>query len=678
MSLADINRCFSKIGMESLAVKLPIEYVKKMPLPAILYWQQRHFVVLYKVNAKKQKYYIADPAQGKMVYTEADFVKYWIPEGSQEGLTVLADPLEDFSSRTYKKENNLRNFFSYIFSYLRGHKKSFLVSFLITLVIMATDFVTPLLLQRTIDEGIGLKDVGLVANLLLCQLAIFIGGLVSGGVLNLILSKTGLDINLEMVNNFLHRLARFPLSFFDRKVSADFVQKIDDQSRIKDFLLSCPNSFFLVVLNLLVFSTLLCYYSPLIFFLFILISFLEIGWNALFLNRRKTLNYAYFTNSSANRNYAFELTGGMADLKVNNAVKSRIARWEKTQSTLNDISMKSAWLSLSQNSGHSVISRIKELLVTGISAAMVIHGDMTFGIMMTLGYITGRLAQPFDTISSTMSQLQDAYLSYQRIDDVIHDDSDQRGHKTFHDATIRFENVWFKYAGFGSPFVIRDLSLSVEQGKVTALVGESGSGKSTLLKLMMGFYVPPKGRLYLSGSPVEDIDNEDWLRHCGVVMQETKIFTGSILENITLSDEVPDKEKALEMLKLVGLHDFVETLPMKIFTRIGVSGIQMSGGQKQRLMIARALYKNPDILFLDEATSSLDANNERIIVENLRQFGRGRTLVVAAHRLSTVQHADKIVFIKDGRIAEMGTHEELIALGGEYMNLVKNQLALSS
>ena len=277
MSLNDINRCFSKIGMESLAVKLPIEYVAKMPLPAILYWQQRHFVVLYKVNAKKQKYYIADPAQGKMVYTQADFVKYWIPEGSQEGLTVLVDPLDEFSSHTYEKENNLKNFFSYLCSFLRGHKKSFLVSFLITLLIMAADFVTPLLLQRTIDEGIGLKDVGLVASLLLCQLAIFIGGLASSGMLNLILSKTGLDINLEMVKNFLRRLARFPLSFFDRKVSADFVQKIDDQSRIKDFLLSFPNSFFTVALNLVVFSVLLCYYSPLIFLLFILISMLEIG-----------------------------------------------------------------------------------------------------------------------------------------------------------------------------------------------------------------------------------------------------------------------------------------------------------------------------------------------------------------------------------------------------------------
>ena len=368
----------------------------------------------------------------------------------------------------------------------------------------------------------------------------------------------------------------------------------------------------------------------------------------------------------------------MADLKVNNAEASRIKKWRTTQEALNSISMKSAWVNLIQGGGTSILSRIKELMVTGISAVMVVNGDMTIGVMMTLGYITGRLAQPFHTLSASMSSLQDAMLSYQRIDDVISDETDVRGYEGFKDTSIQFENVWFKYAGAGSPFVIKDLTLDVEPGKVTALVGESGCGKSTLIKLMLGFYVPQKGQLRISGNIVETLDSSDWLRHCGVVMQEGRVFMGSILENISLSDNTPDIEKASSLLSMVGLSDFIDTLPMKIHTRIGVSGIGLSGGQKQRLMIARALYKNPDILFLDEATSSLDANNERSIVEKIQSFGQGRTIVVAAHRLSTVRNADKIVFVKDGQVAESGTHDELIAQKGLYWNLVKNQLQLSA
>lgn len=472
-------------------------------------------------------------------------------------------------------------------------------------------------------------------------------------------------------------LAKFPLSFFDKKVSSDFIQKISDQSRIKDFLLTFPNSMIITVLTIIVFSTLLLHYSIPIFVLFIIMSLLEIIWNTFFLNRRKTLDYAYFTNSSENRNHAYELTNGMADLKVNNAESSRIEKWKETQKNINQISMQSAWLNVAQGGGHTLITRIKDLLVTGIGAAMVVSGDLTIGTLMTLGYITGRLSQPFTTLGSSITSLQEALLSYQRIDDVIHDDSELRGNEIFSDASIVFNNVSFKYAGAASPFVIKDISLIIEKGKITALVGESGCGKSTLLKLMLGFYIPQKGTLTLSGYNVSEVDNQDWLSHCGVVMQEAKIFSGTIIENISLSDDKPDTQKALSILDVVGLKDFVNSLPMGIHTKIGVSGIEMSGGQKQRLMIARALYKEPDLLFLDEATSSLDANNEKTIVSNINALRKGKTIVIAAHRLSTVQNADKIVFIKNGRIVEIGSHAELIALKGNYWKLVKNQLQLS-
>lgn len=604
-------------------------------------------------------------------------MKYWIPEGKSTGLVVLVEPNEQFKFQHYNKENNLRNFFRYLMNFFKIHKTKFILALLITLVIMAADFAIPLLLKKTIDEGIGLKDVNLIILLLLGQLSIFIGGLVASRSMDLILTKTGLGIHLDMVNTFLERLAKFPLSFFDKKVSSDFVQKISDQSRIKDFLLTFPNSTLIMILTIIVFSTLLFHYSITIFLLFINMSVLEIIWNTFFLNKRKTLDYAYFTNSSENRNHAYELTNGMADLKVNNAESSRIGKWKETQKNINQISMKSAWVNVTQSGGHTIITRIKDLLVTGIGATMVIYGDLTIGALMTLGYITGRLSQPFTTLGTSMSSLQDALLSYQRIDDVIHDDTELRGNKKFSEASILFKEVSFKYAGAGSPFVIKDFNLMVEKGKITALVGESGCGKSTLIKLMLGFYIPQKGELLLSGQNVSEIDNQDWLNHCGVVMQEAKIFSGTILENISLSEHKPDETKALSLLNVVGLISFINTLPMGIHTKIGVAGIEMSGGQKQRLMIARALYKDPDLLFLDEATSSLDANNEISIVSNINTLGKGKTIVIAAHRLSTVQNADKIVFIKEGRISEVGTHSELVSLKGDYWKLVKNQLQLS-
>lgn len=677
MSIKDMTSCCRKIGMDSMAVQIRPEHIGNMPLPAILYWQQRHFVVLYKHNPSKKKYHIADPAQGKLTYSEADFLKYWIPEGKDTGLAVLVEPNERFGSTRCKKENNLRNFFSYLLRFFRIHQAKFIVALLITILIMAADFAVPFLLKRTIDEGIGLKDVNLIVLLLLGQLAVSVGGLVASGSLDLILTKTGLGIHLDMVNTFLERLARFPLSFFDKKVSSDFVQKISDQSRIKDFLLTFPNSMLVMLLTSIVFSILLFHYSVLIFFLFIAMSLLEILWTTLFLNKRKTLDYAYFTNSAENRNHAYELTNGMADLKVNNAESSRIGKWKETQKNINRISMQSAWVNMAQGGGHTVLTRVKDLSVIGIGATMVIYGDLTIGALMTLGYITGRLSEPFKTLGSSISSLQSALLSYQRIDDVIHDDTELRGDVKYSEASIVFDNVSFKYAGAGSPFVIKDFDLVVEKGKVTALVGESGCGKSTLIKLMLGFYIPQKGTLTLSGHDVTEVDNQDWLNHCGVVMQEARIFSGSILENISLSEEKPDKEKALHILETVGLGTFIDSLPMGIHTKIGVAGIEMSGGQKQRLMIARALYKDPDLLFLDEATSSLDANNEKSIVSNINALGKGKTIVIAAHRLSTVQNADKIVFIREGRISETGTHTELISLKGDYWRLVKNQLQLS-
>lgn len=677
VSVRDVIDCCSKIGLEATGVKIGMDAVDRLPLPAILYWDQMHFVVLYHIGKRGRRYHIADPSVGKVVYRESEIRRSWIPEGHDRGLAILVEPGDGFDTAQPDKSAPFRDFMRYVSRFISAYSARFITVVILSMLLMAADLCIPLLLKRTVDEGIGLRDMGLVWMLVASQLAVAAGRIVASLSANMIMTRLGLDVNYGMVTDFLSRLVRFPVSFFDRKVSSDFIQKIDDQSRIKDFLITFPANLLTTLISLSVFSVLLWTYSPLIFLTFTSISLLEILWGYLFLSRRRALDYTLFSNQAENRNHAYEITNGMDELKVNNAENVRVEKWRRVQEILNRASMKSAWLGAAESGGRSVLASLKDLGITGMCAVMVIEGDITLGVMMTVGYITGRLSVPFNTISSSVSTVQKALLSYGRIEEVVGDGNDRAGDLQPSAASITMENIWFKYPGTGSPFVIKDVSFDIEEGKTTALVGESGCGKTTLIKLMLGFYMPQKGSLELGGVPAGELDNSGWLSHCGVVMQSGKIFTGSILENISLSEERPDVGKAWEMLELVGLRDFVEKIPMSINTRLGVTGMELSGGQKQRLMIARAMYKNPEVLFLDEATSSLDANNERLIVENLRKFGKGKTIVVAAHRLSTVIDADRIIYIKDGRIEESGTHEELVALRGNYWRLVRNQLQLS-
>lgn len=678
LSVKDIETCCRKICLKAIGVKIGGEKLYSVPLPAIIYWRQGHFVVLYKIDKKRKIFYVADPAEGKVRYDEEFFLKCWLPSTGSRGIVIVCGPTEGFSSIHYPHERPLWELFNYIFSYIRKSKSPFSVILLLSLTIIAADFAIPLLLTRTVDVGIREKDINFIVLLLLGQLGVFVGSIVSACFFDYFFNRIGLTVNKKMMGNFLRSLIKFPISFFDRRVSSDFIEKTEDQTRIKDFLLDFPDTVLVMCLNLLVFSVLLWKYSPEIFVFFFLISFLEIGWTALFVNKRKSLNYATFVNSSENRTHIFELTNGLPELKVNNAEEIKLKKWEELQDRINVVGNKRLRLNFSHNMGKNILSRCKELLVTGISAIMVINGDMSIGVMMTLGYITARLSQPFSMYSTSLNTLQDALISFQRVGEILNPTFEKKGERKIEGYDLWFSGLWFKYPGNSSPFVIKNLDLSIESGSMTALVGESGSGKSTLIKLMLGFHNPSKGDFKIGNIPIQEIDIQDWLSHCGVVMQGGKVFTSTILENIAMSDESPDLENVLSVLESVGLKEFVDSLPMGIHTRLGVSGLELSGGQVQRLLIARAMYKKPQVLFLDEATSSLDANNERIIVENIRRFKKGRTLIVAAHRLSTVMDADKIVFIKNGIISEQGTHQELVDKKGDYWKLVKNQLQLSS
>ena len=676
ISVKDIIDGFHSIRMEAAAVRISVADIYRMPCPAIIYWQQRHFVVVYEIDPKRKIFHIADPAEGKMKLTEEEFCNYWL-NGNERGIVIVAEPMDDFDSQKFVKSNTIKGLLSLVWKELTRHKSAFFWIIFLSLICMGADLLAPLLLQQTVDEGIALRDISLVWMLVLGQLAVFLGNAASSNFLEYLLIKLGLSLNIEMLHKYLGRLISFPLSFFDRKAASELIQKIDDQSRIKDFLLQIPQTVFFMLLNLLIFSGLLIYYNPFIFIFFLAMTLGEVAWTTLFLRPRRGIDYAFFTQAAENRNHVYELVNGMTEIKTNNAQHSKLGKWEDTQKRINRLSLKSTLMSMGMNGGQNLIARLKELTITGICATLVINDQLTIGAMMTVGYIVGRLSSPFRSLISTIGSVQDAAISYERLDEVLNEDTERNGSAKYSAPLIQFRNAGFKYPGSSSPFVIDGLSLEIEPGKTTAIVGESGCGKTTLIKLMLGFYIPQRGTLSLSGTDVAALDRDDWLRHCGVVMQSGYIFSDTIKANVSLSEDDADMERVKEAVGTAGLTDFIEKLPMGYNTRIGPTGMELSGGQKQRLLIARAVYKRPEILFLDEATSSLDATNERAITERLLKLHKGKTLIIAAHRLSTVKNADRILFMKDGKITESGTHSELVALRGEYFRLVGNQLELS-
>lgn len=678
MSLRDIVHCTRDIGFYSEAISITLADACRMPLPAILYWNNGHYVVLYAIDKCGQMFSIVDPALGKLKLSKDEFLRHWIPSGNR-GLSIIMDPTDAFYSRRYDSAESWWNVMRRMLSrMLNENRMSFLIVAVLTLLAMVTDVVAPVLFQYTVDDAIGGHDISLVWLLVGAQFAVFFGNYFSNSIINLLLTKVGLRMNVRMVNDYLCKLIRLPVAFFDRKISSDFIQKIEDQNRIKNFLLAMPDTIFFTVVNIVVFSTMMVYYSSGVFMIYVIGTLVAILWTKIHLRRRKAIDYASFAYFSEIRNNVYELINGMQEIKINNAENTRVAVWSELQKKANRLSMKSTLLDLSVNIGNTFLSRIRDIVITGLCATMVVRGKMTIGEMMTVNYIAGRLAAPFANIISLSSRLQDAAMSYERLDEIMNRKEEMKSIKSVDTANLSlcFDGVSFKYPGSYSPFVINDFSVTIEQGKTTAIVGASGCGKTTLIKLMLGFYTPQKGFVTVGNVEITDLKNSEWMRCCGVVMQNGYIFSGTILENIALADSEPDVGRVREAARVACIDSFVSQLPMGYNTRLGNAGIELSGGQKQRLFIARAVYRNPQVLFLDEATSSLDANNEFTIVHNIVKHYKGRTVIVAAHRLSTVRHADKIIYVDKGRIVETGTHDELVAHRGAYYRLVKEQLDL--
>ncbi len=682
VSLSGIADAAESIGFHTLAGQLDYDtLVEEVPLPAIAHWDQQHFVVVYK--AKKNKVWVADPAIGKVTYTKKEFMRYWASteeDGVPNGILLMLETTPEFFQR--EGEEIDKKGFGYLFSYVFKYKKLLLQLFLGLIVGSIIQLIFPFLTQSIVDYGIDYRDIDFIYIILAAQLMLFFSSTAVEFIRSWILLHIGMRVNISLISDFLMKLMKLPLKFFDIKMTGDILQRIQDHKRIEIFLTSTTLSTAFALLNFAIFGVVLAFYNLTIFYIFIGATVLYVLWILIFLRKRAELDARRFEKQAKNHNTLIELITGMQEIKLHNAERQKRWKWEGIQASLFHIGKKSLALGQYQSAGAVFVNELKNIFISFIAAKSVIDGEMTLGMMLAVQYIIGQLNGPIHDMMNFIQLGQDAKISLERLGEIHERDDEEEADEKINilpDAgDLKLRNVSFRYSGPESPLVLNDINLVIPERKTTAIVGTSGSGKTTLLKILLNFYQATEGEVRLGDLNLTNIRNRLWRERCGVVMQDGYIFSDSIARNISLGDEIVDKRQLMQSVKAANIQEFIEGLPLGYNTKIGNEGIGLSQGQKQRLLIARAVYKDPDYLFFDEATNALDAHNEKIIMENLNEFFWGRTVVVVAHRLSTVKNADNIVVLDKGQIVEQGTHEELTALRGAYFHLVKNQLELGN
>ncbi|MEQ6125290.1 peptidase domain-containing ABC transporter [Pseudotenacibaculum sp. MALMAid0570] len=681
-SLMGLSDAVESVGFKSLGVKLSLEKLKEAPLPCILHWNKNHFVVLYKI--KKNMFYVSDPAHGLITLTKEEFLKNWIGNNSDEktedGIALLVEPTPKFYNKEFDKDEKFG--FSFIFKYLFKYKK-FIVQLVIGLLAGSLlQLIFPFLTQSVVDVGIKNQDINFVYLILIAQLFLYVGRALLEIIRSWILLHLSTRINISLISDFFIKLMKLPISYFDVRMTGDLLQRINDHKRIERILTTSSLNILFSLFNLIIFSIVLGYYSLQIFGIFVLGSLLYFGWVLFFFKKRKELDYKRFSEVSQEQSKVIELINGMQEIKLHNAEKRMRWNWEYVQARLFKVATRSLALEQTQSVGSNFINELKNMLITILSAKLVIDGEITLGMMMAISYIVGQLNSPITQLISFMRDVQDAKISLDRLGEIhnMEDEEKPGDNKATNipkNAPIKIKNISFRYIGGLEP-VLNNLTLEIPANKTTAIVGVSGSGKTTLMKLLLGFYKPDKGDIAVQSFSLQNISQKVWRQECGVVMQEGYIFNDTIAKNIAVGEDYIDKEKLHHAIHVANISDYIEGLPLGYNTKIGNEGSGLSTGQKQRLLIARSVYKDPNYLFFDEATSALDANNEKVIMENLNTFFENRTAVVIAHRLSTVKNAHQIVVLEKGKIIEKGNHQELIKLKGSYYHLVKNQLELGS
>ena len=687
VSLLGISDAAESIGMRTMGVRVDFnKLIEEKPFPLIAHWRQVHFVVVYDIRKKGKNYivYVADPAEGLVTYTKQEFIKYWAStkkDGIDKGIALLLEPQPDFYEQKDEKTDKTK--FKFLFKYLKPHKK-FITQLIIGLLFgSGLQLIFPFLTQSVVDYGIANNNLSFIYLVFIAQMVLFISRMSVDFIRSWIMLHISTRINISLISDFLIKLMKLPISFFDTKMTGDLMQRIGDHRRIESFLTGQTLNVLFSFFNLIIFGAVLAYYSLNIFAVFLVGSAFYIAWILIFMKRRRGLDFKRFQEAANNQSNIIQLIQGMQEIKLQNAEKQKRWEWERIQAKLFKVSIKGLALSQYQQSGTVFINETKNILISIIAATSVINGNMTLGMMLAVQYIIGQLNSPIEQMITFIQSLQDAKISLERLGE-IHNKKDE---ENFEDPklailpekkSIRIKNLEFRYEGPHSQKVLKNINLEIPENKVTAIVGVSGSGKTTLVKLLLGFYGITKGEILIGDNHLENFSQSWWRSRCGVVMQDGFIFSDSIAKNIAVGVENIDREKLLKAVKVANIQEFIESLPLGYNTKIGSEGHGLSQGQKQRILISRIVYRNPNYLFFDEATNALDANNEREIMENLDKFFKGKTAVVVAHRLSTVKNADQIVVINKGEIVETGTHKELTDKRGAYYELVKNQLELGN
>lgn len=686
VSLSSISNTSYDIGLNNICGLAEIEELSDKNLPCILHWNQNHFVVLYKVS-KSNKFYIADPSKGLIIYNINEFKYHWISTksgGKEKGIAIFLKPTPNFYKRNLDDDSRSeQRSFKFLFRYVKKYRRYFGQIVLGLFVGSLLQLVMPFLTQAIVDMGIKNQDIGFIWLILLGQLMLTVSRTAIDFIRRWLLLHVSLRINISLVSDFFIKLLKLPMSFFETKLMGDLMQRMNDHNRVNNFLTQQALSIIFSLFTFVAFSMVLLSYNWQIFSIFTLGSFVYGIWMAMFLKRRKVLDYELFGQQAINNNKTYEFITSMQEIKLQDCEQRRRWEWEDVQADLFSVQMKSLKLQQGQEAGSICINEVKNIVITVVAATSVIHGQLTLGMMLAIQYIIGQLNSPVEQLMSFLYSIQDVKISLERINE-IHKMDNENGAKSLRNSVadeykgIDLDRVEFKYDPHALKTILDNVSIHIPKGKVTAIVGASGSGKTTLIKLMLGYYPVLGGQVCIGGTDINLLDKKWWRRQCGVVMQDGVIFSESMARNIAVDNAEIDKERLLRAAEIACIKDYILSLPLKFNTKIGRDGVGLSQGQKQRILIARAVYKNPDYIFLDEATNSLDARNERTIVENLDQFYCGKTVVIVAHRLSTVKNADQIIVIERGQVIEIGTHLSLIDKQGAYFNLVKNQLELGN